>query len=202
MRYEVHSVCLLDNCLTLLVRNVSFEYPGTDKNALTDVSFKIKPGQLVVIVGVNGSGKSSAVKLLTRLYDPSSGEILLDGRPLPSYRLEDVRRATAILRQDHPILPLSLRENVALGLPERNVDDEEVKAAIYQGGAQKIVQKLKNGPETVLEPVDTVVTHFPEETDEELKKYVDEKEVTTDLSGGETQRLSAYVLSFVYWSKN
>ncbi|KAL5533615.1 hypothetical protein ACEPAG_75 [Sanghuangporus baumii] len=172
-------------------RNVSFKYPGTDNNALTDVSFTIRPGQLVVIVGVNGSGKSSAIKLLTRLYDPSSGEILLDGRPLPSYKLHDIRRATAILRQDHPVLPLSLLENVALGLPERNVDDDEVRAAISQGGAEKVVQKLKNGPETVLDPVKTVDTSFIGDTDEELKKVVDDKEVKTDLSGGETQRLSA-----------
>ncbi|KAL5536082.1 hypothetical protein ACEPAF_4187 [Sanghuangporus sanghuang] len=172
-------------------RNVSFKYPGTDNNALTDVSFTIKPGQLVVIVGVNGSGKSSAIKLLTRLYDPSSGEILLDGRPLPSYKLHDIRRATAILRQDHPVLPLSLRENVALGLPERNVDNDEVQTAICQGGADKVVQKLKNGPETILDPVNTVDTNFIGDTDEVLKKVVGDKEVETDLSGGETQRLSA-----------
>ncbi|KAL5533581.1 hypothetical protein ACEPAG_41 [Sanghuangporus baumii] len=170
-------------------RNVSFKYPGGDMDALSNVSFRIKPGQLVVIVGVNGSGKTSTVKLLSRLYDPSGGEILLDGNPLSSYRLEDIRRSTAILCQDHPILPLSLRENVALGLPERDATDEEIAEAIRQGGAVKFVHKLKRGLETVLYPDSTTITNG--KVDEEMKMVADETQERSDLSGGETQRLSA-----------
>ncbi|KAH8111915.1 P-loop containing nucleoside triphosphate hydrolase protein [Phellopilus nigrolimitatus] len=174
-------------------RNVSFLYPGTSKNVLSDVSFAIKPGQLVVIVGVNGSGKSSAIKLLGRLHDPTGGQILLDGRPLASYKLSDVRNAIAILRQDHPVFPLSLRANIMLGQPnsERTLSDEDVAAAIRQGGAERFVQKLANGAETVLNPVKTATTYFVGETDPALKAVVEEREKTTDLSGGETQRLSA-----------
>ncbi|KAL5536117.1 hypothetical protein ACEPAF_4222 [Sanghuangporus sanghuang] len=170
-------------------RNVSFKYPGGDTDVLSNVSFTIKPGQLAVIVGVNGSGKTSTIKLLSRLYDPTGGEILLDGNPLPSYKLEDIRRSTAILCQDHFILPLSLRENVTLGLPERDATDEEIGKAIDQGGAVKFVHKLTQGLETVLHPITTTVTNG--KVDEEMKAVAGETQERSDLSGGETQRLSA-----------
>ena len=171
--------------------NVSFKYPGTDKNALNDISFAIKPGQLVVIVGVNGSGKSSMIKLLARLYDPSAGEVLLDGLPLSKYKISDVRHAIAILRQDHPVLPVSLRENIALGLSGRIATNDDIDEAIRLGGAEKFVQKLKRGQETVLNPITTAHAHFTGDTDTDLKSILEEKETKTDLSGGETQRLSA-----------
>lgn len=82
-----------------LNRNVSFVYPGTEKKALDNVSFVIKPGQLVAIVGVNGSGKSTITNLINRLYDPESGEVLIDDIPIKQCNLADVRRSMAILRQ-------------------------------------------------------------------------------------------------------
>jgi len=89
-------------------RNLSFSYPGSKstKDALTGVSFSIKAGQLVVIVGPNGSGKSTIVKILNRLYDPTSGEVLVDGQLMNSYRIADLRQATADLTQDHTLYPL------------------------------------------------------------------------------------------------
>lgn len=101
-----------------------FSYPGEEKNAIEGVSFKIKAGQMVVIVGVNGSGKSSIIKLFNRLYDPSGGTIFLDGTPIQDYCIADVRRAMAVLRQNHIPYPLSIRENIALGLSERRVNDD------------------------------------------------------------------------------
>ncbi|OCB88097.1 hypothetical protein A7U60_g4722 [Sanghuangporus baumii] len=187
--YPLHSEGRNYSGAEIEFRNVSFRYPGGYTDALSDVSFTIKPGQLVVIVGTNGSGKTSTVKLLSRLYDPLGGEILLDGNPLPSYRLEDIRRSTAILCQDHPILPLSLRENVALGLPERDASDEEITEAIRQGGAVKFVHKLKEGLETVLHPISTIYTYG--NVNEEMKAAANEAQESSDLSGGETQRLSA-----------
>lgn len=176
-------------------RNVTFAYPGTKKNAIDGVSFKLKPGQMVVIVGVNGSGKSSIIKLFNRLYNPSSGTILLDGTPIQEYRVADVRRAMAVLRQDHTPYPLSLRENIALGLPERKIDDEasieELEAAANQGGALGFINKLEKGMDTVLYPVKVSDAHFPGDTIEDLKALVDGKEKTTDISGGESQRLAA-----------
>lgn len=152
---------------------------------------------MVVIVGVNGSGKSSTIKLLTRLFDPTEGEILLDGRPLPSYKLADVRRSTAILRQDHPVYPLSLRENITIGQPEHAATDGEVKEAIRQGGSEWFVNKLAKGAETVLYPVKTTDAYFIGETDAGLKSVLEGMEKKTELSGGEMQRLAACVLFFV-----
>ena len=176
----------------LISRNVSFRYPNTEKNALSNVSFTIDPGQLVVIVGVNGSGKSSTIKLLTRLYDPDEGEILIDDQPLPTYRLDDVRRATAVLRQNHPVLPLSLHENVALGLPDRKATEAEVQEALQQGGAFRFMSKLKQGMETVLEPMTGANSNFVAGgRDEDLREINEKIEKDIELSGGETQRLSA-----------
>lgn len=172
-------------------RNVSFVYPDASKYALRSISFGIRPGQVVVIVGVNGSGKSSVIKLLNRLYDPTEGEILLDGLPLQSYRLADVRRCTSVLRQDHSPYPLSLRENVALGLPRYAATDEEIYAAIRQGCAQQFVEKLDHGLSTTLAPVKTAMMWTVGEEDTGLKAIIDDKEKRTELSGGETQRLSA-----------
>jgi ABC-type multidrug transport system fused ATPase/permease subunit len=151
----------------------------------------IKPGQLVVIVGTNGSGKSSTIKLLTRLFDPTNGEICFDGQPLPSYKLNDIRNSIAILRQDHPVLPLSLRENVAFGLPESEPTDSEVRDAVQQGGAHHFIQKLKDGMDSTLDANKGVREHFTGEQNSEIKALSEELSKTTDLSGGETQRLSA-----------
>ncbi|KLO19102.1 P-loop containing nucleoside triphosphate hydrolase protein [Schizopora paradoxa] len=178
--------------MKLEFRNVYFKYPGTTKTVLEDISFKIEPGQMVVIVGVNGSGKSSTIKLFNRLYDPTDGEILVDGLPLTSYKLKDIRRAMAILRQDHTSYPLSLRLNVALGSPDNEYpSDEELSNALRAGGADAFVEKLPKKLDTVLNPVKLCSLRFRGETEEELKKMVDEKEKTTDVSGGETQRLAA-----------
>ena len=162
-----------------------------DKDVISNVSFTIHPGQLVVIVGVNGSGKSSTIKLLTRLYDPTEGQILLDDQPLSGYKLADVRRCTAILRQSHPVIPLSLHENVALGLPERKVTDAEVQEALRQGGSSGFMSKLKEGTQTVLEPITGAYSRFKGNGNDYLRKINDEIERRTELSGGETQRLSA-----------
>lgn len=173
-----------------LNRNVSFVYPGTEKKALDNVSFVIKPGQLVAIVGVNGSGKSTITNLINRLYDPESGEVLIDDIPIKQCNLADVRRSMAILRQTHFMYPLSLRENVALGLPDKNVSDEEIENALRDGGAHGFVQKLPDGVETNLKPVGVREATDPS-IGEELKI---KEEVWTSLSGGESQRLAAYVI--------
>ncbi|KAL5533591.1 hypothetical protein ACEPAG_51 [Sanghuangporus baumii] len=172
-------------------RNVSFRYPGSDKNVLEEISFTIRQGQIVVIVGVNGSGKSSTIKLLNRLYDPSLGEILLDGLPLSSYNLSDLRRSMTVLRQNHPVFPLSIRQNIALGSVDKDMSDEEVQEALRQGGAETFVRKLKQGLETVLDPIKTITIHTVGAEDPELKAAVDDIETRTDISGGESQRLAA-----------
>ncbi|KAF9075396.1 P-loop containing nucleoside triphosphate hydrolase protein [Rhodocollybia butyracea] len=89
--------------MALELRNVTFSYPGTKENAkvLDDVSFKINPGELCVVVGSNGSGKSTFVKLLTRLYDVNGGSVLVDGEDIRRYKIADLRQTIATLSQDH-----------------------------------------------------------------------------------------------------
>lgn len=186
--------------------NVSFVYPGTTKKALSDLSFTINSGQLVVIVGVNGSGKSTLIKLFNRLYDPSSGTILLDGLPLQNFVVADVRRSMAILCQDHKPYPVNLGENVSLGLPDtksnrtankhaKNVKKtkEDVEWAVRQGGAHEFIEKLPERLETTLEPVETAFGNFSGDQNKTLKAALEEntKEKSTSISGGESQRLAA-----------
>lgn len=168
-------------------RNVSFTYPGTTKRALNGVSFVIKPGQLVAIVGVNGSGKSTITNLINRLYDPEDGEVLVDNIPIKQSKLSDVRRAMAILRQDHMLYPLGIRENIALGLPDQDVSDEQIEDALRDGGAHGFVQKLPYKMDTNLRPV-VVKEMSSASLEQELGL---QKEIWTNLSGGENQRLAA-----------
>lgn len=88
---------------------VSFKYPGSDTYALQNTSFKIERGQLCVIVGTNGSGKSTILKLIARLYDPVEGEIRINGQDIRTLRLADLRNAIAVLFQDYTLFPLNVR---------------------------------------------------------------------------------------------
>ena len=89
-------------------RQVSFKYPGSNTYALHNTSFKIERGQLCVIVGINGSGKSTILKLIARLYDPLEGEIRINGQDIKTLRLADLRNATSVLFQDYTIFPLNV----------------------------------------------------------------------------------------------
>ena len=89
-------------------RQVSFKYPGSNTYALRNTSFKIERGQLCVIVGINGSGKSTILKLIARLYDPLEGEIRINGQDIRTLRLADLRSATSVLFQNYTVFPLSV----------------------------------------------------------------------------------------------
>lgn len=108
--------------ITVEFRSVSFRYPEKDDFALRDVSFKIEKGQLCVIVGTNGSGKSTMLKLMLRLYDPTEGMILVNGHDIKTLELNDLRESMAVLFQDYTHFPLTIKENIALGDP-RNAHD-------------------------------------------------------------------------------
>jgi ATP-binding cassette, subfamily B, multidrug efflux pump len=97
------------------LRNVSFRYPGTERWVLRDVSFVAEPGQTVAIVGPTGSGKTTMISLIPRLYDPTDGEVLLDGVPLPHYDVGEARDRMGIVPQDPFLFSASVRENIALG---------------------------------------------------------------------------------------
>lgn len=94
--------------ISIEFRNVSFKYPESQSYALKNVSFKIERGQLCVIVGKNGSGKSTILKLIARLYDPTEGEIFIDNHDIKTLRLDDLRRAMSVLFQDYTHFPLSV----------------------------------------------------------------------------------------------
>ncbi|KAG2345392.1 P-loop containing nucleoside triphosphate hydrolase protein [Suillus weaverae] len=123
-------------------RNVSFQYPGAEKYALRDVSFKIGAGQLCVIVGTNGSGKSTILKLVSRIYDPIEGTILIDNRDIKTLKLADLRDAMSILFQDYTHFPLSIHENIALGNPKLADDIDKVREAARLASAEEFIDDL------------------------------------------------------------
>ncbi|KAF8967246.1 P-loop containing nucleoside triphosphate hydrolase protein [Flammula alnicola] len=176
------------------LNNISFSYPGSQKTttALKDISLDIKAGQLVVIVGANGSGKSTLIRILSRLYDPTSGEVLIDGLASAEYRVEDLHEATTLLSQDSNIYPLSLGENIGLGYPAKVWDDELVTTAAKEGGALEFIAKLKDGMKTVLDPIiDTFQIHLYNNKTHPLYNDMEKIRKTIDISGGERQRVVA-----------
>ena len=150
-------------------RNVSFKYPGTDKWILRDVSFEIPARSKVAIVGENGAGKTTMVKLLSRLYDPVEGEIRFDGRDLRGYDLAELRRDVAVVFQDFFRYDLSAADNVGFGEVRALDDRDRIQAAAKQAGAHDIIEALPKGYDTV------------------LGRTFDEG---VDLSGGEWQHLA------------
>jgi ATP-binding cassette subfamily B protein len=132
-------------------RNVSFHYPGTKDYTLKDLSFTIRPGQSVALVGKNRAGKTTLVKLLVRLYDPTEGEILLEGRPLRDYDLTSLRRCFAVIFQDFVHYALTARENVGFGQVEYVDDLPHVQTAAAKAGAQEIIERLPKKYETYLD---------------------------------------------------
>ncbi|KAH7341765.1 P-loop containing nucleoside triphosphate hydrolase protein [Rhizoctonia solani] len=174
-------------------KSVNFQYPMTDKAVLKDMSFSIGPGQLCVIVGENGCGKSTTINLITRMYDSTSGEVLVDGRPLKNFKLASYRATTSVMYQDYQHLPLTIHENILLGRPDCENPEEAVEEAARLGGAFDFVQKLPLKFETNLEPQKTGYANTWDDDDEEetntYQKFIDAQKATK-LSGGEWQRLA------------
>ncbi len=103
-------------------RNVSFRYPGNSRLVLNGLNFHLHPGERVALIGENGEGKTTIVKLITRLYDPTEGQVLLDGVDLKEYRLEDLYREIGVIFQDFMRYEMTARENIAVGRIEE-IDD-------------------------------------------------------------------------------
>ncbi|KIY66524.1 P-loop containing nucleoside triphosphate hydrolase protein [Cylindrobasidium torrendii FP15055 ss-10] len=181
--------------MSIEARNLCFSYPSdaTINPTLENVSFSIQAGQVVVIVGANGSGKSTLINLLTRAYDPSSGpeSLLVDGHPMSDYRLDDLRKATAILSQDHEIYPLSVRENVGLGYVEKCHDVELIQRAIDLGGARHYVEKLQDGLEAQLDYYDESSCMDLSDDEHPLRVELTSLPSGASHSGGEKQRIVA-----------
>jgi len=150
-------------------RNVSFTYPGTDRRILSNFTFSLSPGERVALIGENGQGKTTIVKLITRLYDPTEGQILLDGVDLREYDLDDLHAAIGVIFQDFMRYEMTARENIAVGRVEVPHTEEEIEDAAARSLASGVIAKLAGGYDQMLG-----------------RRF----EGGVDLSGGEWQKLA------------
>lgn len=131
-------------------RGVGFQYPGREEWALRGVNLRIAAGEKIALVGANGAGKTTLIKLLTRLYDPTEGQILLDGVDLKAYDLEDLRRSIGVIFQDFVKYQTSVRENIGFGQIDALDDTLRVEEAARRGGADEVISTLPDGYEAML----------------------------------------------------
>ena len=128
-------------------KNVSFKYPGSDNYALKNVNMKFEIGKRLAVVGMNGSGKSTFIKLLCRLYDPTEGEILLNGIDIRKYNYAEYMDIFSVVFQDFNLLALKLGENVASGTA---YDEEHVDKCLKDAGFEENLAKMPTGLNTYL----------------------------------------------------
>ena len=131
-------------------QNVSFKYPGSDVFVLKNINLFIPPGESIALVGLNGAGKTTLVKLFTRLYDPTEGEILLDGHDLREYDLASLHQRFGVIFQDFVRYQFSVRENIGFGQVDELENLEKIKDAAERGGADQVIEGMPNGYETIL----------------------------------------------------
>ena len=155
---------------TLELRHVSFTYPGTDRPVLQDINLTLRPGETVALVGLNGAGKTTLIKLITRLYDPTEGEILLDGRDLRDYDVDELHRLFGLIFQDFGKYAVSFADNIRFGDLKREGSRTDVEQAARQAGADRVAAELPQGYDT------------------QLMRYFDRNGI--ELSGGQWQKLS------------
>jgi ATP-binding cassette, subfamily B, bacterial len=150
-------------------KNVSFHYPGNARLVLNNVSFKLETSARIALVGENGQGKTTIVKLLTRLYDPTDGQILLDGVDLREYDLDDLRKEIGVIFQDFTRYEMTASENIAVGQIDERTNQFRIRSAANKSLAEKVIRKLPKGYDQ------TLGSRF---------------EGAVDLSGGEWQKLA------------
>lgn len=129
-------------------KNVTFTYPGSDTPALKNMSFVIESGEVVALIGVNGAGKTTIVKLLLRFYEPDSGEILLNGKNIKEFTLASLRHVFGVCFQDVIGYALSLKENIILSDIDRPVEPEALETAAKLSGLDKIMKEWSLGWDT------------------------------------------------------
>lgn len=151
-------------------RNVSFRYPNAENDTIKNISFKIKAGEKLALVGVNGAGKTTIVKLLCGLYLPTEGEILLNSHPINDYNIYEYYSLFSAVFQDISLMPYSIAENIAATTEKDEIDFEKVKNSIEIAGLKERVDALPLGVDTP------------------FNKNVNEGAV--DFSGGEKQKLA------------
>ena len=129
----------------IVFERVSFTYPGRSRPVLDGFDFRLSLGERVALVGRNGEGKTTIVKLLTRLYDPSGGRILLDGVDLRDYRLEELHREIGVIFQDFVRYEMTARENIAIGRIAVAARDDEIELAARKSLASAVIGRLPQG---------------------------------------------------------
>jgi ATP-binding cassette subfamily B protein len=150
-------------------KNVSFSYPQNPRLVLNNISFHLEPSSRIALVGENGQGKTTIVKLITRLYDPVGGEILLDGVNLREYDLEDLWKQIGVIFQDFTRYEMTVSENIAIGQIEERDNPFRIRAAAHKSLADKVIRNLPKGYDQ------TLGCRFEE---------------AVDLSGGEWQKMA------------
>ncbi len=150
-------------------RDVSFVYPGTERRILRNFNFTLQPGERIALIGENGQGKTTIVKLITRLYDPTEGQILLDGIDLREFDLKSLHAEIGVIFQDFMRYEMTARENIAVGRAEVPHTDREIEYAAQKSLASEVVAKLQEGYDQMLG-----------------RRF----ESGVDLSGGEWQKLA------------
>ena len=125
--------------------NVSFVYPGTNRRVLDSFNFTLQPGERVALIGENGQGKTTIVKLITRLYDPSEGQILLDGVDLREYDLDDLHSIIGVIFQDFMRYEMTARENIEVGRIDVEHTPLEIEYAAAKSLANDVVARLPGG---------------------------------------------------------
>ncbi|MFV0301425.1 MAG: ABC transporter ATP-binding protein [Paracoccus sp. (in: a-proteobacteria)] len=149
--------------------DVGFRYPNAERWAVRNLSFTLHAGETLALVGENGAGKTTLVKLLARLYDPDEGRILLDGRDLRDYDLDQLRASMGVIFQDFVRYSMSAADNIAVGRIGAREDQPRIESAARRSGADQVVAKLPAGYQQMVG-----------------KRFA----LGVDLSGGEWQKLA------------
>lgn len=134
----------------IVFEQVSFKYPTGTRPVLDNISFTVRPGEHIALVGENGSGKTTLIKLLCRLYDPNNGRITLDGVDLRDFQTTDLRHQISVVFQDYVQYQLTARENIWLGNLHHPPDHEQIVMAAQTSGADEVISRLPQGYETLL----------------------------------------------------
>jgi ATP-binding cassette, subfamily B, bacterial len=150
-------------------RNVSFAYPGTTRLVLKDFNFYLRPGERVALIGENGQGKTTIVKLITRLYDPTEGQILIDGVDLRDYDMDDLCHEIGVIFQDFMRYEMTARDNIAVGRIEERDRLDRIQTAAQMSLADEVIARLQD------------------KYDQQLGRRF---EGGVDISGGEWQRMA------------
>jgi ATP-binding cassette subfamily B protein len=144
-------------------------YPGTERLVLNHLNFRLEPGERIALIGQNGQGKTTIVKLITRLYDPTSGRVLLDGVDLREYDVDDLCREIGVIFQDFMRYEMTAQENIAVGRIEYLNDMDRIREAAEKSLADGVIQRLPKNYKQMLG-----------------RRF----EGGVDLSGGEWQKLA------------